>query len=643
MRASFVGSFFGLYILLSSNSYAQTVLPEVSVKDSAAYRRSSLTSTSPLFEIGDSELRNYGITGVAEALKLVNGINVKDYGGLGGMKTVSIRDLGAEHTGVIYDGVPVSNCQAGQVDISRFSTDNLSSIRIGIGSPTEMLMPASMEPFSGTLVINTNNKDSWAKVSYGSWNTLSSSANLNHKRLNTFINYNHTDGGYPFTLTNGNLKTKEHRDNGRVDAINAETNYQCAIADNQLLTKQALDFKIYYYYSDRQLPGGVIFYNNEAHERLWDENAFAQIRYKAKLGDQWDFQAIAKYNHSWNKYFDGSQIDDGGITMHTYKYRQDESFASVGVTYRVAQTNDNLQFSAVVDELWNTLRTNIPEFTHKYRTTTYGTIRARYHNSWITANASLLYTYLNEKVNRKKLTQNLSANVKPLASEDLYVRLSWRKAFRLPTFNDMYYYRLGNHNLKPERTDEWNVGITYSHNLFGGNLSLTADAFYNNVYDLIIAFPTTFAWKMYNYGRVNIKGINLSAQYKIKNWEINSGLNVNNARIVTNHESEYYGAQIPYTAKYSGNITLFWTNKIADIGCTMQWIGKRYSSILNEKRYELNSFADTNISITHCFKINGNSIDIAFLAKNIFDQQYEIIQFYPMVGRNFAISCKIVL
>lgn len=621
MRASFVGSFFGLYILLSSNSYAQTVLPEVSVKDSAAYRRNSLTTTTPLFEIGNAELQNYGITGVAEALRLANGINVKDYGGLGGMKTVSIRNLGAEHTGVMYDGVPVSNCQAGQIDISRFSTDNLSSIRIGIGAPTEMLMPASMEPYSGTLVLNTNNGDSWAKVSYGSWNTLSTSSNMNYKAFNSFIAYNHTDGGYPFILTNGQEKTKEHRNNGRVDAINGEINYGWSSSN------QDLDIKTYYYYSDRQLPGGVIYYNNEAHERLWDENSFTQIRYKVNIGNQWDFQTIAKYNHSWNKYFDGSQIDDGGITMHTYKYRQDESFASLGVTYRVAQTNDNLQFSAVVDELWNTLRTNIPEFTHKYRTTTYGTIRARYHNSWITANASLLYTYLNEKVNRKKLTPNLSANVKPLANEDLYIRLSWRKAFRLPTFNDMYYYRLGNHNLKPERTDEWNVGLTYSHNLFGGNLSLTTDAFYNNVYDLIIAVPTTFAWKMYNYGNAKIKGVSISADYRWGNILLNAGYNYTDSKII-------------YTAKHSGNASLIYKNNWANIGYSMQWMGERYSSSMREKRYRLKNFNDQNITLSHSFNIGNNSLDVSLLCKNLFNSQYDIIQFYPMPGRQFSITIK---
>lgn len=632
MKASFVGSFIGFYILLSSYCYAQTVLPEVSVRDSAAHSRAQLTSTAPVFELGNKEFHDLGIKDVAEALRLANGITVKDYGGLGGMKTVSVRNLGAEHTGVLYDGVPVSNCQAGQIDIARFSTENLSSIRMGIGAPTEMLMPASMEPYSGTLVMNTNKKDSWAKVSYGSWNTLSTSANMNYKGVNSFLAYNHTDGGYPFILTNGQEKTKEHRNNSRVDAINGEINYGWSSSN------QTIDIKTYYYYSDRQLPGGIIYYNNEAHERLWDENTFTQMRYKLNLSSQWDFLAIAKYNHSWNKYFDGNQIDDGGVTMHTYKYRQNETFASVGMTYRVEKTNDKLQFSAVVDELWNTLCTNIPEFTNKYRTTTYATLRARYHNSWITANASALYTYLNEKNNTKKLTPSASLSIKPFVSKDLYIRTSWRKAFRLPTFNDMYYYRLGNHNLKPERTNEWNIGLTYSHEIQGGDFSITADAYYNKVRDLIVAIPTTFAWKMYNYGKAYISGINMAIDYSVKDFTLNIGYNLNDA--ITGKRKYSERKQVPYTARHSGNVSAVWKNPIANIGYSMQWMGRRYSSIIHERRYRLNKFDDHNFNISHIFEIGKNSLDISLACKNILDRQYEIIQFYPMPGRQFIINAK---
>ena len=66
----------------------------------------------------------------------------------------------------------------------------------------------------------------------------------------------------------------------------------------------------------------------------------------------------------------------------------------------------------------------------------------------------------------------------------------------MPTFNDLYYYRLGNRSLRPEKANEYNMGITWSRSFssFLNYLSVTVDGYYNDVTDKIVAFPTTYAW-----------------------------------------------------------------------------------------------------------------------------------------------------
>lgn len=654
--------------LLCTNIQAQTKdtllmqeIDEVFV-DETLHHRLSLTSTSPIQSLGDDDIKALGINEVSEALKLMNGIYVKDYGGLGGVKTVSIRNLGAEHTGVIYDGVPVSNCQAGKIDISRFATDNMEEIRIGIGAPTELLLPASSEPFSGTLSMSTlSDTTNSVKSKYGSFNTLTANAELSTKdikvsnykfRLNTFVNYQHTDGDYPFTLTNGDFKTRETRNNGELNAINAEINGSFTSSKDRqnLHNKQesfgsSLDFKTYYYYSDRGLPGGIILYNNEAHERLWDENFFTQIHYHTTINKHLEAQAIAKYNHSWNKYFDGNQVDDHGIAMHTYSYRQDETYGSVGAKGKW----NNFAVALVEDIFRNALRTNIPEYGHKARTTSYTTLRGQYHNNRFTANASLLYTYLNESKDRQKLTPSISAsyniiNTKVNSSNkasdysgnnslplNISVRTSYREAYRLPTFNDMYYYRLGNHDLRPELTKETNVGATIA---FGG-FALTADAYYNKVKDMIVAVPTTFAWRMTNYGKVDVTGMDISAEYTWKSLRINAGYSYMNAKNKTDKNSVNYNSQIPYTAENSGNASLIWYYRNFTIGYTVQWMGERYSSIMRTAQYKLDPYQEHSINISKTFSLRHTSLETSFAVKNLFDEQYDIIQYYPMPGRIF--------
>ena len=61
--------------------------------------------------LAGEELRRLNGNSVADALRYFSGVQVKDYGGVGGIKTVNIRSMGTNHTGVVYDGVELGNAQ----------------------------------------------------------------------------------------------------------------------------------------------------------------------------------------------------------------------------------------------------------------------------------------------------------------------------------------------------------------------------------------------------------------------------------------------------------------------------------------------------------------------------------------------------
>ena len=87
----------------------------------------NVLASTPIQTLSHTDMERLGIHDMGDALKRFAGVQVKDYGGIGGMKTVNIRGLGAGHTGVTYDGVQVGDCQSGQVDLSRFTLDNVST------------------------------------------------------------------------------------------------------------------------------------------------------------------------------------------------------------------------------------------------------------------------------------------------------------------------------------------------------------------------------------------------------------------------------------------------------------------------------------------------------------------------------------
>lgn len=106
-------------------------IPEVVVSD--RYQTREVRSAIPLQIFSHEELKNLNVMQVSDAVKHFSGVTVKDYGGIGGLKTVSIRSLGAQHTVVGYDGIAVTDCQTGQVDIGRFSLENVDRLMLSNG------------------------------------------------------------------------------------------------------------------------------------------------------------------------------------------------------------------------------------------------------------------------------------------------------------------------------------------------------------------------------------------------------------------------------------------------------------------------------------------------------------------------------
>lgn len=114
-----------------------------------------VTSAVPVQIMSKQDISQLGIQNMADAVRRFAGADVKDYGGIGGLKTVSIRNMGAAHTAVSYDGVAVSNCQAGQIDIGRFSLDNVSMLSLSIGQSEDLLQSARLYASAGVLNIET--------------------------------------------------------------------------------------------------------------------------------------------------------------------------------------------------------------------------------------------------------------------------------------------------------------------------------------------------------------------------------------------------------------------------------------------------------------------------------------------------------
>ena len=618
----------------------QDTLREVVRESGRPQRGVRISTPMPSESISAREMRQLGLQGVSDALRLMGGVSVRDYGGLGGMKTVSIRGLSPQHTAVMLDGLPVSNSQAGQIDLSRFASMNMESVRLHIGGADRILSPALLGAYSGAVEMESRNQGYETSLNYGSWNTLQAGFLSPHATLL----YRHTDGDYPFTLRNGTRAEKLHRDHGRVDAAQMtlpRTTQWSGSSSRNFRLQSSLQG----YYSHRELPGSVIYYNNEGTEQLWDLNLAAQTRLEGHLSNRWDITAALKYNYGWNKYFDASLVTDGADG--TSRYRQNEYYLTAGVCW---QPVTGLSVAIVHDSQWASLRTNLQGGEQPDRHILWNALRARYHHPHVRVEGELLYTRESREESRRdeslgnasEWTPSLAVSLRPWLRHGFFIRASWRRSFRLPSFNDLYYYRLGNHDLRPEKAAETNVGLTWGRSSESWKISLTADFYFNRVDDKIVAFPTTFAWRMTNFGRVDICGLDLGghAEWHTGRVQWNGTVHAawQDARDRTDASPAAAAAALPYTPAWNGNAALTCRTPWLTVGWTLQWMGERYSSVMQSERYRLPAFAGHDLTLSRAIYLKGVELGLRASLLNVFNSQYEIVQYYPMPGRHFRIG-----
>ena len=637
-------------------------LSEVSVVGRS--RVSVTRQASPLQLLDNKSIERLGIQELSEAVRRFSGVTIKDYGGIGGLKTVSIRSLGAHHTAVSYDGVSISDAQSGQVDISRFTLDNVDMVSLSTGQSDDIFQTARIYASAGALNIKTRKPtfeegkpyNLLLKVKGGSFGLLNPVVSYSHKlnnRLSASVygDYMHADSKYPFTWVNAKVITKEKRLNSDIDALRLEGNLY-----GDFGRSGNLETKLYTFNSERGLPGWVK--NNSeatarlATDRLWNDNSFIQTRYKNQLNKDFSIQAIAKYSYTYSRY---KNVNENlADTIQYDRNTQHEFYGSAGVMYTPFQ---RLSTTLTTDYAYTKLRNNFINSAMPERNTSLTAFAIQYKSSSLTATGSLLGTYVSDEViygnrpdDRKHLSPAIALLWQPLRSSALRVRASYKDIFRVPTFTDLYYLRIGNTGLKPEKAKQYNLGLTWSGNI-GQKikyLSISADGYYNKVEDKIVAIPTLYIWKMLNLGEVEIKGadVNISAEIPV-NEKINLLLSGNYtyqyAVDITNKEKNNYKHQIPYTPRHSGNGSATIETPWFNMSYILVAVSERYALPENIKNNRVNAYMEQSISLNRTIKLGNVSIRLQGDLLNFTNEQYEVIQNYPMPGRSGRIGVTINL
>ncbi len=608
-------------------------------------------TTVPMQVIGKTDISRLGVQSMADAVRRFAGVVVKDYGGIGGLKTVTVRGFGAQQTAVSVDGITTNDAQSGQIDIGRFALNNVASVSLEIGQSDNIFQPA--RNFASAAILNiVSQKPAFGEKSYignvglkggsfGQFNPSFFIASKLKKDLSISLNgdWQHADGNYPFKFDNGASIEHRKRLNSDVDIYRLENNLYKNWGE-----KGELVFRNSYYDANRGLPGAAISNNIYAAERLITRIFFSQLGAKYRLSHQFLWRAGAKINHSYERYsntYNNVVVSD--------RYRQYEYYATSTLLY---QPSVRWQFSVAQDFVHNYLYSmygqstldpeTYPDRLKAYRNASITALNAHYGTEKVTLQVGLLGAYYSDDLDKGTAAKDKkrispSASLSYNISSDWMTRISYKDIYRVPTLNDTYYTQIGNTALKPEIARQFNLGTTFKHNTADDMLALSFDGYYNQVKDKIVARMKMFNAKMENVDNVRILGIDMKAVYE-KNLNKKMRLYFSGTYSYQDAEDTDLKQQIIYTPEHSGNGSIALENPWVNISYSVTVCGSEWSQQYHTDLNKIDAYADQSVSLNKTFKFNAQELRVQLDLLNLSNKNYEIIKGYPMPGRSFVAS-----
>lgn len=618
------------FVMLPLCLYAQTVSAQNVLPDSV-YRLdevivNGIKNVTPHQTITRSQIMALPSNSVADALKFLSGVQIKDYGGLGGQKTINVRSLGSQHVGVFLDGVRITNAQNGTVDLGKYSLTTLESVSLFNANKTEMLMTASEFASASTVYLKTHRPDStslMASYGYSSFNTHKANLTLSYKNYG-FIDAQLTtsDGDYPFEYHTEYEDTTGTRRNSDITMFRIEG---CAFY-------KGWQWHTYYFNSKRGLPGGIVRRLSDKYTdvgREWDRNFFSQLSYREHFGDI-SVRGIVKYANDYLHY--RSDYDEN-ISVHSNnKYHQQDIYAAAAGAYKYKDWGLSLSS----DLRWSDLTTDVKYFHYVYRFDSKTSLSAYYsHGGW---NASVSGLYTNVTDHTKGTSKPLSRTTwNALASYTFgnwQLRSFYKEVFRAPTLNDLYYTLVGNRNLKPEYTKQFDVGVTYNNDW----LDIQADWYYNHIEDRIVCLPLkgSYQWTMLNYGYTRCMGVDVTANARYSNHGLLLTGTFQDDRNRTDPTEDAYNDYIAYSPRWSFSAVYTLYYKGFTVSLSHMFVDKRYWTTENDIEEPLDSYNCTDIKVGYKYKNYSAEVE----CQDLFDVRYEMIQRWPMPGRRFGMTLR---
>ncbi|MDL1913121.1 MAG: TonB-dependent receptor [Bergeyella sp.] len=563
-----------------------------------------------VIETKTASLRNLQ---TVELLDKTAGIRVRQNGGVGSNVLFNINGMSGNSITVLIDGIPISS-YGSSFNINNIPPSIIERIEIYKGVVPGYLSDDSLGG-AINIVLKKNIKNNLAfSLSYGSFNTLQADLMAAHRFKSGFTAkitnyYNRSDNNYKVwgknvrnTLPNGQMKESvERRFNDRFNSRGSllELGFTKVKWADVLL----LGYTNTYFYKEIQHG---LFMSRPYKGRFTEANAnVLNLTYEKTnfLLKNLDFSFHALYSQrnrkindtvTWAYNWNGQVIRDlqGNPVRSPYGAQQgNPTMTSIGRNINTIRTglnyaltkNHRILFNLLYDhidrkdrdelklvagktyEAKREYQKNIAALSYefktignKFKTTLFGKYYYQKINrtepSATTAGGSA--SLINESRSISMNNNGYGVAISYLASPAISLLASGERTVRLPTeketFGDISENTLANFGIKPEKSNNYNLGITLGTYAFDlHRLGLSTGVFLRKTQDKIVRFASgqnliiSEALAFSNYGYTKSQGFEFSLNYSYnKNFRLSLNLSKFNSFFDIKGQSTY-GMQIP--------------------------------------------------------------------------------------------------
>jgi iron complex outermembrane receptor protein len=200
------------------------------------------------------------------------------------------------------------------------------------------------------------------------------------------------------------------------------------------------------------------------------------------------------------------------------------------------------------------------------------------------------------------------------------LKLNFSKNYRIPTFNDLYWYGSGNTDLKPETSLQGEIG---NHFAFG-NLDFSFTGYYNDIQNLIRWVPRANGlWEPVNTSEARSYGLESGLGYR-KSFGAHA-FSINATYAYTVSENKQTGNQLIYVPNHKTTTSLGYAYKKWSLGYNFLHTGEVFTRSDNDSAYKLPGYSVSNLMLSRSFGKN-DFMEIGGKALNLFNEKYQSVE-----------------